>query len=74
MNFVTRASMLLAIAFLLFAGVQPASRAQDAADVSSHPMIGDEAPPFELETVGGGTLGLADVRGKYVVIHFGASW
>jgi peroxiredoxin len=37
-------------------------------------MIGEKAPEFALEEVEGGTVGLADLRGRYVVIHFGASW
>jgi peroxiredoxin len=33
-----------------------------------------DAPGFELQSIGGDTLSLADLRGKFVVIHFGASW
>jgi len=43
-------------------------------DVSSHPMIGEPAPGFNLEKVGGGKLSLEDLKGKYIVLHFGASW
>jgi cytochrome oxidase Cu insertion factor (SCO1/SenC/PrrC family) len=43
-------------------------------DVSAHPMIGDHAPPFELTSVGGQTLNLEGWKGKFVVLHFGASW
>jgi len=43
-------------------------------DVSAHPMIGYQAPPFELKTTSGDTLGLEGWKGKFVVIHFGASW
>lgn len=45
-----------------------------AQDTSQQPMIGERAPAFALETVGGGTLNLEELRGQYVVIHFGASW
>lgn len=43
-------------------------------DVSSHPMIGDQAPPFELAATNGDTLSLEGWKGKFVVLHFGASW
>jgi cytochrome c biogenesis protein CcmG/thiol:disulfide interchange protein DsbE len=47
--------------------------AQDSV-VASHPMIGDGAPAFDLEEVGGGTLSLESMKGRFVVLHFGASW
>ena len=51
-----------------------AGAADPATIVQSHPMIGEQAPVFELEEVGGGSVALEVLRGKYVVIHFGASW
>jgi len=42
--------------------------------VASHPMIGDNAPAFELREVGGATVRLASFEGRYVILHFGASW
>jgi len=45
-----------------------------ADDLSSHPFLGQEAPDFELDAVGGGSLKLSDLRGQYLVVHFGASW
>lgn len=33
-------------------------------------MVGDEAPQFELPRDGGGTLRLADLRGKPAVLYF----
>jgi prephenate dehydrogenase len=42
--------------------------------VSLHPMIGEEAPAFDLEEVGGGILSLESLKGNYIVLHFGASW
>lgn len=42
--------------------------------VSEQPMIGEAAPAFELEGVGGGPLSLERLRGQFVVMHFGASW
>jgi cytochrome oxidase Cu insertion factor (SCO1/SenC/PrrC family) len=38
------------------------------------PMLGEPAPPFRLKDLEGRTLSLADLRGKLVVLHFGASW
>jgi cytochrome oxidase Cu insertion factor (SCO1/SenC/PrrC family) len=52
----------------------PTAGAGQAADVSSHPWIGEAAPDFALPKVAGGELRLKDLRGKLVVIHFGASW
>ena len=46
----------------------------DAYDVAQQPMIGDAAPTFALETSAGDTLALEELQGKYLVIHFGASW
>jgi peroxiredoxin len=36
--------------------------------------IGDAAPDFEVKTVDGGSLRLADFRGKYVLLDFWATW
>lgn len=38
------------------------------------PMIGQLAPPFELETLAGKMYSLEQVKGKYLVIHFAATW
>jgi len=39
------------------------------------PSLFDQpAPPFKLRGVDGATLSLGDLRGKLVVLHFGASW
>jgi cytochrome oxidase Cu insertion factor (SCO1/SenC/PrrC family) len=43
-------------------------------DVSAHPMIGDAAPAFELESTSGETHSLEGWKGKFIVLHFGASW
>ena len=40
----------------------------------AHLEVGDEAPPFEVPTLDGGTLSLADFRGKYVLLDFWATW
>jgi cytochrome oxidase Cu insertion factor (SCO1/SenC/PrrC family) len=44
------------------------------ADGAPPPLLEQPAPPFELRGVDGSTLSLADLRGKLVVLHFGASW
>jgi thiol-disulfide isomerase/thioredoxin/uncharacterized GH25 family protein len=36
--------------------------------------LADEAPPFEVKTVDGAPLRLADFRGKYVLLDFWATW
>jgi hypothetical protein len=38
------------------------------------PMIGERAPAFSLESLEAKRVSLADFRGKYVVLHFGAGW
>lgn len=38
------------------------------------PLIGKEAPHFELELFGGGKVALSDFRGKTLLINFWASW
>jgi cytochrome oxidase Cu insertion factor (SCO1/SenC/PrrC family) len=66
------AIVVLFCAVLLIANAEP-TVAQNT-NVSEHPMIGEAAPPFDLSTVGGDRLSLADLKGKFVVIHFGTSW
>ncbi len=36
--------------------------------------IGDQAPDFEIRTLSGETVRLADYRGKYVLLDFWATW
>jgi peroxiredoxin len=52
----------------------PASAEGGASTVASHPMIGQSAPAFDLQEVSDGSLSLEGLRGRYVVLHFGASW
>jgi len=35
---------------------------------------GDRAPEFSLQKLGGGSVSLADLRGKVVMVHFWATW
>ena len=65
---------LLAACLLGTAMAMSAMAAAQDTGVSSHPMIGEAAPAFDLEEVGGGRLSLESLRGRYIVIHFGTSW
>lgn len=38
------------------------------------PMIGQPAPPFQLKSLDGKTFSLEDLKGKFVVVHFAATW
>ena len=38
------------------------------------PMIGALAPAFVLRSLDGKTVSLQEQRGKFVVLHFAASW
>jgi len=38
------------------------------------PIVGRPAPAFDLQTLDGGRLSLADLRGSPVVVNFWASW
>ena len=41
---------------------------------SSPPLVGGPAPAFELKTVQGPAIKLADLKGKFVVLNFWATW
>ena len=60
-------AVLLALGVLSAAGPTPALAAEQ-------PFIGSAAPPFELPTLEGGSVALADLEGRIVVLHFGAGW
>ncbi len=40
----------------------------------TYPEVGDPAPLFEAKTFAGGTIKLADLRGKVVLLDFWATW
>lgn len=37
-------------------------------------IIGKEAPPFKLDLLEGGQIGITDLKGKPVILYFFASW
>jgi hypothetical protein len=37
-------------------------------------LLGQAAPSFRLNNLDGGTVSLEGLRGRFVVLHFGASW
>jgi peroxiredoxin len=51
-----------------------AGLAQSNEGEGQQPKISQPAPLFELVSLDGDTLALAKLRGKFVVIHFAASW
>ncbi|PWT89415.1 MAG: hypothetical protein C5B54_08955 [Acidobacteria bacterium] len=38
------------------------------------PMIGTAAPLYKIQSLDGKLVSLSDLRGKVVVLHFGAGW
>ena len=56
-------SLLILSTFISFAQAQ-----------TDQPMMGFAAPAFELKSLEGKTISLADLKGKYVVLHFAATW
>ena len=54
---------------MLLVGLLTGSSAED-----QHPSSGEAAPLFRLTSLHGDTLALAELRGKFVIIHFAASW
>jgi len=69
-------SPALSIASAALAALVTVSRAgsPEAADPAAG-MIGQPAPPFRLADVRSGEpVSLHDLRGRIVVLHFGASW
>ncbi|MCH7737926.1 MAG: redoxin domain-containing protein [Chloroflexi bacterium] len=40
----------------------------------AQPMVGDPAPAFELSDPKGNSMSLDELRGQFVVIHFGTTW
>lgn len=59
---------------LVLATVVLLAVAARAAEPARQPMLGEPAPAFSLADLQGKTQSLADLRGRLVVLHFGASW
>ena len=64
---------LLTFAFCLLTSAEGGSLSTSAAG-GEQPMLGQPAPAFQLQALDGKTLALAGLRGKFVVLHFAASW
>src|SRR5712692_1248608 len=62
------ASVLVSVLLLLASGLGTDPRAIPS------PLVGREAPLFTLALFDGGTLRLADLRDKVVILNFWASW
>lgn len=68
MRYALPAAILAALVVLFAIGLQ-----RDPTKVPS-PLIGKPAPAFTLPTPEGGTLALAQLQGKPVLVNFWASW
>jgi len=62
-RFPVAATLAAAAAFLATAG-----------EGAPPPLLDKPAPAFRLRGVDGATVPLGDLRGKVIVLHFGASW
>jgi cytochrome c biogenesis protein CcmG, thiol:disulfide interchange protein DsbE len=68
MRYAIPAVVLVALVALFAVGLQ-----RDPTKIPS-PLIGRPAPAFALATLDGGTLALAQLQGKPVLVNFWASW
>ena len=68
---VLAASLLVGVAALVALLTVSVGRPAGAVDT---PIVGRPAPSFDLQTLDGGRLSLADLRGSPVVLNFWASW
>lgn len=59
---------LLVLVPLLLLAVSVSVSADDV------PLLNHPAPSFDLPALDGGSVNLADQRGKIVVLHFGTGW
>ena len=63
--------LLLLVPSLALAGDEPPSTTPEQATLIH---VGDEAPTFTVEMVGGEVFDLAEQRGKVVLVNFWATW
>ena len=45
-----------------------------ATEDESQPKIGEPAPLFKLQSLNNETISLSDFHGKFVIVHFAATW
>ena len=62
--------------FIVFLSLQIliAGSLMSSEDEGQQPKIGEAAPLFQLRSLNGDPMALANLRGKFVIIHFAASW
>lgn len=65
--------LALGVAWILFSRV-PDQEAMARSSRPPAPQTGFAAPDFTLETHGGETVSLADLRGQVVLVNFWATW
>lgn len=68
------AAILAVILLLPGCGGRTNKSAQDEAEAATLVKAGDTAPDFTVELFDGGTIALADLRGKVVLLNFWATW
>ena len=66
---VRRGLMILMAGMIGFALYQPVEGTKEKG-----PVVGSQAPDFQLETLDGKSLRLSDLRGKGVLVNFWATW
>jgi peroxiredoxin len=72
-----RGTVLLLLVASLVSGCSESGPAESGGEIAAAEAAQEarrEAPDFTLEMLGGGTVRLADLRGKTVVIDFWATW
>jgi cytochrome oxidase Cu insertion factor (SCO1/SenC/PrrC family) len=63
------------VALLITAAPTVTAANQDADTLTAnHPWIGEPAPEFSLTSTNGSSVALSDYKGKFLVVHFAASW
>jgi cytochrome oxidase Cu insertion factor (SCO1/SenC/PrrC family) len=75
-----RRSVVVLFALALVAAGVPgcqwfeAGSSQEAAEFGLVPVSTDQPPPWQLERVGGGRLGLNDLKGQVALLYFWTTW